>query len=84
VVLGNKFIERATLIGNAVENFESEGILLRLGAVVNVRSIFTPHGLKPSTHSGLQTQLAPRFPDVTKKFLSPRVSPYQLIAYVRK
>ncbi len=68
--LGNEFIERATLIGNAVGNFESEGILQGLGAVINVRGIFTPHSLKPSTHSGLQTQLAPHIPDVTNSFLS--------------
>ena len=64
--LGNEFIERATLIGNAVGNFESEGILQGLGAVINVRGIFTPDGLKPSTHSGLPAQLAPRFPDDTR------------------
>ena len=64
--LGNELIEGATLIGNAVGNFESESILQGLGAVVIVRSIFAPRSLKPSTHSGLQTQLAPLFPDVTK------------------
>ena len=63
--LGNEFIERATLVGNAVGNFESESILQGLGAVVNVRGIFTPRSLKPSTHSGLQTQLAPHIPDDT-------------------
>ena len=67
--VGNEFIERATLIGNAVGNFESEGILQGLGAVVNVRGIFTPRSLKPSTHSGLRTQLAPHIPDDTKKLL---------------
>ena len=67
--VGNEFIERATLIGNAVGNFESEGILQGLGAVVNVRGIFTPRSLKPSTHSGLRTQLAPHIPDDTDYFL---------------
>ncbi|MDB4526989.1 hypothetical protein N9207_00620 [bacterium] len=64
--LGNELIEGATLIGNAVGNFESESILQGLGAVVIVRSIFAPRSLKLSTHSGPKTQLAPRFPDVTK------------------
>ena len=50
--LGNELIEGATLNGNAVGNFESESILQGLGAVVNVRGVFTPRSLKPSTHSG--------------------------------
>ena len=34
--LGNQFIERATLIGNAIGNFEGKGILQGLGSMVNV------------------------------------------------
>ena len=57
--LGNELIEGATLIGNAVGNFESESILQGLGAVVIVRDIFAPRSLKLSTHSGPKTQLVP-------------------------
>ncbi|MDC0503804.1 hypothetical protein OAN94_05965 [Verrucomicrobiales bacterium] len=57
--LGNELIEGATLIGNAVGNFESESILQGVGAVVIVRGIFAPRSLKLSTHSGPKTQLAP-------------------------
>jgi hypothetical protein len=41
-----------------------------LGAVVNVRGIFTPRSLKHSTHSGPKTKLAPpfsgRYQDISK------------------
>ena len=60
--LGNELIEGATLIGNAVGNFENESISQGLGAVVIVRGIFAPRSLKLSTHSGPKTQLAPPFP----------------------
>ena len=50
--LGNKFIEGATLIGNAVGNVEGKSILHGLESVVNVSGFFTPHRLKHSTDSG--------------------------------
>jgi hypothetical protein len=41
--LADQFIERATLIGNAIGNFEGECILHGLGSVVNVSGFSLPH-----------------------------------------
>ena len=51
---GDQFIERATLIGNAVGNVEGKSLLQGLGSVVNVSGCSIPH-----TGSSAQAQPIP-------------------------
>jgi hypothetical protein len=66
--LGNQFIERATLIGNAVGNVESESILQGLGSVVNVSGFSLPHTGSSAQLIPARNPVSPPFPGRYREF----------------
>ena len=56
---GDQFIERATLIGNAVGNVEGKSLLQGLGSVVNVSGCSIPHTGSSTQHIPARDPVSP-------------------------